>query len=82
MDEEEFVAVRLTYSEIKAFDDRLGRNEQALVAIKEGIDRLLQRDTEVIELRAKVTELEIAIAGAVDRTDTIEAGARAGLPAQ
>jgi cell division protein FtsB len=39
-------------------------------------------EAELVKLRARVAELEGQIAGAVDSTDAVEAGARAGLPAQ
>ena len=39
-------------------------------------------EAELVMLRARVAELEGQIAGAVDSTDSVEAGARAGLPPQ
>lgn len=38
-------------------------------------------DAEIVRLRARVAELEGQIAGAVEATDAVEQGARAGLPA-
>jgi cell division protein FtsB len=60
--------MKLSYSDMRRFDDKLDRIETAVTS-------------ELAALRARIAELEGQIAAAVDATDAVEKGARDGLPA-
>lgn len=64
--------MKLPYELAKKWEAQLERIEQAVMTLRD----------DNLALRAENEKLKADIAGAVDKSDAVEAGARSGLPQQ
>ena len=72
----------ISYGDWKNLNDKIDSLARSTERIEAKVNERSVLEQDVVALRARVAELEGQIAGAVDATDAVEAGARAGLPAQ